>query len=89
MQNIQKSSQPTQQIVVRIPAIEKAYLENAAQKQNTTISNLTRKAIKEFIYPKNEDENHLLMLGEIGKSKPISKKPKNLSTTYKKHLYKK
>lgn len=89
MQNIQKPSQSTQQIVVRVPIQEKAYLENVAQKQNTTISEITRKALKKFIYPKNKNKNHLLMLGEIGKSKPTKKNPKNLSTTYKKYLYKK
>lgn len=89
MQNTSKTLLSSQQIVVRIPIQEKMYLENIAQKQNTTLSEITRQALKKFIYPKNTTQNHLLMLGEIGHSQSDTKKPKSLSTTYKKHLYKK
>lgn len=80
-----------QQLVIRIPEEQKLLLEALANKQNTNISALARDALKIYLYKKttthSASRNFLLELARVGKNTD-STKPKNLSTQYKKLLYK-
>lgn len=79
-----------QQIVVRIPPAQKAFLDQLAQKQDTTVSDLTRQALGEFIADhKQQSSNIFLELAQIGKRKKNVNAPKDLSSTYKKYVYNK
>lgn len=76
-----------QQLVVRIPQQQKIIFEQLAQQKQQTVSVLVREALDSYLrktaqYP---TKNFLLELSKVGQE---INGPKNLSSFYKKHLYK-
>lgn len=75
-------------VVIRIPEEEKLCLELLAMNNKTTITNITRRAIAEYVKKQKakKQPNLLLELAKIGEDSGIHG-PKDLSTNYKKYLY--
>lgn len=80
----------TQQLVVRLPAEQKALFEELADQEQTSLSKVIRKALDEFLTKKQEKYpgESLLELAEIGKKSKDPHPGENLSENYKKYLYK-
>jgi predicted transcriptional regulator len=80
----------TQQLVVRLPADQKALFEELAKQEQTTLSKMVRKALEEFLTKKQKQYpgESLMRLAEIGKKSKDPYGPENLSENYKKYLYK-
>ncbi len=77
-----------QQLVVRIPQQQKIVFQQLARQENQSISTLVREALDRYLEIKmkpTQRANHLLDLAKIGQE---IKGPKNLSSSYKKYLYK-
>ena len=76
-------------LVIRIPEEQKLLLEAIANNNNVSVSEITRRAIQNYInFGKKGKENLFFALAKISKSKKIKNSPKDLSLKYKKYLYK-
>lgn len=82
------------QIVVRLPAEDKKWLELESQKQDKTLSELVREAVEllQNTHSKKRQKRKpfsdlIALSDELRKKHKIKSGPTDMSTNYKKYLY--
>ena len=76
------------QMVLRLPATQKSQLQQQAELENTTLSDLVRNIISDHLQASSKKKTYTILsdLAKMAKNAPKSG-PKDLSTSYKEYLY--
>jgi hypothetical protein len=76
------------QMVLRLPNAQKAELQHQAELENTTLSDLVRSVLDNYLQASSKKKTYTILsdLAKMAKNAPKSG-PKDLSTSYKEYLY--